>query len=99
MNLLCGVMLCLSLSVSGYSDSTGAPPFAGLTASGAKTAPGVAACGPSFPFGTVMLVGGKPYVCLDRGSAITDGKLDLWMESEAAALTWGRRQLPVVVIR
>jgi hypothetical protein len=41
---------------------------------------------------------GKYITCLDRGSAITDGHVDVWMESEADALEWGRRELVVLVL-
>lgn len=30
----------------------------------------IAACPPEFPFGTVMLVGWRPVICMDRGGAI-----------------------------
>ncbi len=97
MTALCAILMCLSLSVSAYSNADGAPPYEGLTASGAQTTRGIAACGPAFPFGTVMLVGGRLVVCLDRGGAITNGHLDLYMEE--GAKQWGRRVLPVVVLR
>ena len=97
MNLLCALFACLSMSVSAYTDADGAGH--GITASGAKTRPGIAACGPSFPFGTILLVGAKWYVCMDRGSAITDGHLDVWHQDEDAAWQWGRKELLVVVVR
>jgi 3D (Asp-Asp-Asp) domain-containing protein len=87
-----------TFSVSAYTNAGGAPPFEGLMASGLYTREGYAACGPSFPFGTVFIIGDRAFVCQDRGGAITDGHLDLWMADEAAALTWGRRQLPVIVL-
>jgi 3D (Asp-Asp-Asp) domain-containing protein len=91
------VFACLTLSVSAYVNETGAPPFAGLTASGAYTAPGVAACGPSFPFGMVFYVPGHgAVICLDRGGAITDKHLDLYMAE--GAWEWGRRELPVMIL-
>lgn len=95
MTALCALFLCLSLSVSAYVDADGGGH--GITASGARTRPGTAACGPSFPFGMLFLVDGQPYICLDRGSAITDGYLDLWVADEGAAWQWGRRQMTVVV--
>ena len=80
------------MSVSAYADH-------GYTASGAWTRQGVAACGPSFPFGTMFLVAGKWYACMDRGGLVTDGHLDLWVADEDAAWEWGRVILQVGVIR
>ena len=92
MNALCTLLACLTMSVSAYADH-------GITASGAWTRQGVAACGPSFPFGTLFVVQGRPYVCMDRGSLVTDGHLDLWHSSEDAAWEWGRQSLTVGVWR
>jgi 3D (Asp-Asp-Asp) domain-containing protein len=86
------------MSVSAYTNAGGAPPYQGLTASGQYTREGFAACGPSFPFGTVFIIDGRGYICQDRGGAITDGHLDLWMADEAAAVGWGRQTLPVIVL-
>jgi 3D (Asp-Asp-Asp) domain-containing protein len=88
-----------SMSVSAYWNGSGAPPYQGLTASGQYTREGVCACGPSFPYGTILLVSGKWCVCLDRGGAITDVHIDLWMPTEAEALEWGRKQADVVIVR
>ncbi len=89
----------VSLSVSAYWDGSGAPPYKGLTASGYYTRPGYCACGPSYPFGTMFYIPGRgAVVCADRGGAITDGHIDLWMESEEAAIEWGRHNLAVIVV-
>jgi 3D (Asp-Asp-Asp) domain-containing protein len=87
-----------AFSVSAYDNSNGAPPFEGLTASGLYTREGFAACGPSFPFGTWLIVDGRGYICQDRGGAITDGHVDIWMEDEAAAIEWGRQEKWVIVV-
>ena len=92
MNLVCLLLTCLTLSVSAYSDH-------GITASGAWTRQGIAACGSVFPFGTVFVVQSKAYVCMDRGSLVTDGHLDLFMDSEEAAWEWGRKNVTVGVWR
>ena len=88
----------VTVSVSSYWDGSGAPPYQGLTASGVQTGPQTCACGPRYPFGTVFIVDGVVYVCQDRGSAITDGHLDLWMTSEEAAIKWGRQTLAAIVV-
>jgi 3D (Asp-Asp-Asp) domain-containing protein len=80
-----------SLSVSAYADY-------GITASGAITREGGAACGPSFAFGTAFIVNGQTYVCTDRGGLVTDGHVDLFMADKDAAWEWGRRQLPVIIV-
>jgi 3D (Asp-Asp-Asp) domain-containing protein len=85
----------VSMSVSAYTNAGGAYPFQGLTASGVQTV----ACGPSYPFGTVFIIDGRGYICQDRGGAITDGHVDIWMADEVAALDWGRQTLNVVIIR
>jgi 3D (Asp-Asp-Asp) domain-containing protein len=87
-----------SMSVSAYTNAGGAPPYQGLTASGVQTVPQTVACGPSFRFGTVFIIDGRGYICQDRGGAITDGHLDLWMADEAAALEWGRQEKWVIVV-
>jgi 3D (Asp-Asp-Asp) domain-containing protein len=89
----------VSMSVSAYTNAGGAPPYQGLTASGVQTVPQTVACGPSFRFGTVFIIDGRGYICQDRGGAITDGHVDIWMADEVAALDWGRQTLNVVIIR
>ena len=88
-----------TLSVSAFTDADGAHPYRGLMASGQYTRQGAAACGPSYAFGTLFVVAGKPYICLDRGPAISDGHLDLWHADRETALLWGRQELAVVVVR
>ncbi len=108
-NLL-ALLLCLrllgfnaetqTLSVSAYTNSGGAHPYEGLTASGEYTKEGFAACGPSYSFGTLFFVPPleRWFVCKDRGSAITDGHLDLWFATEDEALELGRRDLEIIVV-
>jgi 3D (Asp-Asp-Asp) domain-containing protein len=90
-----------TMSVSAYCNDTRAAddPLYGVMASGERTEHGAVACGPSYPFGTLVAVPGWGWgVCMDRGGAITDGHLDLWMDSEEAALRWGRQELEVSVL-
>lgn len=97
--LLAGAIVA-TMNTSAYWDGDGAPPW-GITASGAPTAPGIAACGPGLPFGTLLIpldpTPHAAYVCRDRGGAIRDGMVDIWMEDRAAALRWGRRDVRMVV--
>ena len=91
-----------TMSVSAYCNDTRAAddPLYGVMASGERTFDGAVACGPSYAFGTLFWVPGVGWtVCADRGGAISDGHLDLWVETEADALKWGRQELEVEVVR
>lgn len=92
-----------TMSVSAYDDSSGVPPW-GVTASGALTAPGICACARDIEFGTlfVPIDGDMPlvaYVCRDRGGLVGDGYLDVWVESEAEAWSWGRRSIRMAIVQ
>ena len=89
-----------SMLVTAYTScDPGMFPCDGITASGTTVFAGAAACPPDWPFGVVFYL---PEVkrwgmCSDRGSAITAGRLDLWMQSRADALEFGRQELAVVL--
>lgn len=78
----------------------------GVTASGEKVAEWYTAAAPkSIPFGTVLYIPyfkDKPnkgiFVVRDRGSAITEGHLDIYMEEYSEALKFGRQDLEVYVL-
>lgn len=76
-------------------------PEYGITASGTKVKENhTIACPKSMPFGTKIYI---PYfdhtfVCEDRGGAITEGKLDVYMPGLQDALEFGRRELEVLVL-
>ncbi|WED89367.1 3D domain-containing protein [Bacillus velezensis] len=65
----------------------------GITASGASVVEGVTvACPPSMSLGSVIEIKGVgERVCQDRGSAITEGHLDIYMESDRDAVNFGRK--------
>ena len=70
----------------------------GVTASGHVIQPGdkFVAADKSIPFGTMLDVPGYGLVpVLDRGGAIKGNKLDLYFDTHAEALQWGRKQLQV----
>lgn len=86
---------------AGYESTQkrrGEPGF-GITASGAHVRQGVTiACPRSMPFGTVIKIEGiGDRVCQDRGGAITEGHLDLYMDSLQAAKKFGRQKLRIWV--
>lgn len=70
----------------------------GTTADGTHTAWGVIAAGPSYAFGTSMYVPGYgSAVVHDRGGAVSDGVIDLWMPTCGEAIQWGRRSVAVTI--
>ncbi len=71
-----------------------------ITAMGTKAAAGRTVAAPSkFAFGTKLNINGHVYTVEDRGGAITGNKIDVYMNSHAAALAWGVRYLPVSVVQ
>jgi 3D (Asp-Asp-Asp) domain-containing protein len=82
-------------------------PLYGVTASGeyVKERHSVA-CPRSIPFGSTVYIpflaenadDDGVYVCVDRGSAITDGRIDVYKADLADAITFGRRELPVLIL-
>lgn len=85
----------ISILVTGYSstpDQTWGDPF--TTASGTKVHVGTMACPPQYPFGTKISIQGRgTYICEDRGGAIKGSHFDMWFESRAEAIQWGKRQV------
>ncbi|GFN32497.1 3D domain-containing protein [Paenibacillus xylaniclasticus] len=87
-----------------YEESTSKTPkdpLFGITASGKKVEENrTAACPKTMPFGTELYIPyfDNTFVCEDRGGAIKEGKLDIYMEDLDDALAFGRRNLKVLVI-
>jgi 3D (Asp-Asp-Asp) domain-containing protein len=87
-----------------YEESTGKSPghpAFGITASGKRVQAGkTAACPPSMPFGTrIEIEGVGERVCHDRGSAITEGRIDVYMPELNDALKFGRKRLKVRILK
>lgn len=53
----------------------------------------------TLPFGTKLLIDCKEYVVEDRGGGITDGKIDMFMDSHIEALKFGVQRLKVYEVR
>jgi len=76
----------------------------GITANGHKIRPGDAfvAASKDIPFGTMMIVPGynndRPVPVLDRGGAITAGRLDLFFSTHQKALEWGVKNVEVTIL-
>ncbi len=84
--------LLIMTSVSAYDDF-------GLTTSGAITSQGTVAAGRDIPFNSVVVIPRWGVgVVQDRGDAITNGHVDLWMPTYKQAIEWGRKELPVIVL-
>ncbi len=71
----------------------------GSTATGVPTGPGVVAVDPSvIPLGTHMYVPGYGEgVAADTGSAVKGQTIDVWFESCADALAWGRKTVTITL--
>lgn len=97
-----GIPFTVTAYTAGY-ESTGkhpSDPGYGITASGNVVQEGrTIACPPSLSFGTKIHIPkwNETYVCEDRGSAITNGHLDIYKEDLEDALQFGVQQLQVKV--
>lgn len=95
-----------SFRVTAYTagpESTGkepGDPAYGITASGKVVEEGsTIACPQALPFGTKIHIPelSETYVCEDRGSAITNGHLDIYIEDLDDALEFGVQELQAKV--
>lgn len=96
-----------SFTVTAYTagaESTGkqkGDPGYGITASGNEVQENqTLACPPSLSFGTEVHIPAldETYICEDRGSAITNGHLDVYIEDLDAALEFGVKELTVEIL-
>jgi 3D (Asp-Asp-Asp) domain-containing protein len=72
----------------------------GITASGEPVSEGItAACPPSLPFGQrIEIEGVGERICTDRGGAINEGRLDIYIAELKEARQFGRQRLDVRII-
>ncbi|MEH7652325.1 3D domain-containing protein [Bacillus safensis] len=86
--------------VESTGKSAGHPDY-GVTASGARTETGhTIACPPSMAFGTRLNIEGIGVrTCEDRGGAITEGHIDLYVEGVSEAQAFGRQRLKAEIIK
>ena len=98
------VLMNVSAYTAGY-ESTGknpGDPGYGITTSGKPVKElHTLAAGPSIPFGTKIYIPEfmKTFVVEDRGGAITDRHLDIYMERLEDANEFGRKDIYVFVIQ
>ncbi len=70
----------------------------GITASGTRATQGRTVAAPStFAFGTELIINGVTYVVEDRGGSIKGNRIDIYFESHADALAFGRKTVDVYV--
>ena len=98
------VLMEVTAYTAGYESCQKTPgdPGYGITASGEKVQEHhTIAAGPSIPFGTKIYIPEfmKTFVVEDRGGAITDNHLDIYMERLEDAKKFGRKDIYVFVIQ
>ncbi len=98
-----------TLNASAYTASTcgksASSPSYGVTSSGAKAAAWyTVAAGSAYPIGTIIYIpyfsnqsNGGWFVVQDRGSAITNNKIDIYMDTYSECVSFGRRNLECYV--
>lgn len=104
MSLVTHTLLSVVVIATAYTadvESTGkmpGHPAYQITASGKRVKENhTIACPPEWPFGTTVLVEGLGIrVCEDRGGAIRENRIDIYMPNKEDALAWGRRKVTVV---
>jgi 3D (Asp-Asp-Asp) domain-containing protein len=94
----------VSAYTSGYESTGKKPgdPDYGITASGKRVKENhTIACPKSMHFGTQIYVPTlrKTYICEDRGSMITEGKLDIYIADVDQARKFGRQKLDVQIFQ
>lgn len=81
--------------ITAYTASSSA-----RTASGTKCKSGRTIAAPSrFAFGTKLMFNGNVYTVEDRGGAIVNNILDLYVDSKSEAVQWGVRYMEVYKIK
>lgn len=88
----------LSAVFTAYSKGDGFTP-SDTMASGKKVYEGAIACPRSIALGTVIEVQGKKYTCEDRMALKNDGNFDIYMETRAEALSFGRVTLDYSIVK
>lgn len=64
-----------------------------------ETDKNIVACPRKYPFGTKVLIDGKVYICEDRTNIKYDGIFDILFRSEEEMNKWGKRVLPVTILK
>ena len=80
-----------TFKVTAYTAGSSARTASGTTCEAGRTI----AAPSSFAFGTKLMFNGNVYTVEDRGSAIVNNVLDLYVDSESEAVQWGVRYVEV----
>lgn len=88
------------LVATGYTQSAEEGTADGITATGTRVRPGVAAVDPQvIPLGTTLWVEGYGYArAEDTGGAIKGNRIDLFFDTKAEAHQWGRRTVKAYIV-
>ena len=98
-----GTIRATEMEITAYTDAdcdkSPSHPLYGVTASGEYTREGIVAAGEWFPFGTKLYISGYGEVEVkDRGGAISNRHLDIWMENRGEAIKFGRQYRTVYIL-
>lgn len=98
-----GTIRATEMEITAYTDAdcdkSPSHPLYGVTASGEYTREGIVAAGDGFPFGTKLYISGYGEVEVkDRGGAISNRHLDIWMENRGEAIKFGRQYRTVYIL-
>lgn len=86
--------------MTGYSsseDQTDGTP--GVGADGKAVSKGLVACPRRYPLGTIVRINGVRYRCGDRLHPKYDDRFDIWFPDRSSAEAWGKRTLPLEIVR
>ena len=98
-----GTPFTVTAYTAGYESTGKKPedPGYGITASGTYVKEDrTLACPPSLSFGTKVHISAldETFICEDRGSAITNGRLDVYIQDLGDALEFGVKELQVEIL-
>lgn len=87
--------------VTAYTKNDPGMDGKGITFTGTKARPGIAAVDPAvIPLGSVLYVPGYGYArAEDIGGAIKGNRIDLYFENRSDALKWGRKRMRVEIVQ
>ena len=86
--------------ITGYSSTfrqTDSTPF--ITASNKRVEQGIIACPRNIPFGSIIKIEGKDYVCEDRLSQKYPERYDIWFPTEKDAREFGRQEHKIIIYK
>lgn len=70
-----------------------------ITADGREASVGLIACPRAVPFGAKVQIEDTTYECADRTHLRFDGRYDIFTESYEEAILWGKREIPILILK